>query len=87
MNTKRDPYHIETPGSWRPLDLSEFEPISMLQVKRTPVERARFPVIDIHAHMCFSANVINGIHLDPERRYLATPEEMIPVMGPEKTSG
>lgn len=71
---------IETPGAKAPLDLSEFEPRSMLQVKRTTVERARFPVVDVHAHMCFSATVVNGVHLAAERQYLGTPEEMIPVM-------
>jgi len=47
------PSPMETPGSWTPLDLSEFEPESMLEVKRTRVERARFPVIDLHAHLSF----------------------------------
>jgi predicted TIM-barrel fold metal-dependent hydrolase len=71
---------IETRGTWKPLDLSEFEPQSMLEVKRTPVERSRYPVIDLHAHMSFSAEVVNGVHLIPERQYLGTPEELIPVM-------
>lgn len=71
---------IETPGSWKPLDLSEFEPKSMLKVRRTSIERARYPAIDLHAHMSFSARVVNGIHLDAQRQYLGTPEELIPVM-------
>ena len=71
---------IEKPGAWKPLDLSEFEPKSMLQVKQTKVARSRYPVIDLHAHMCFSATVINGVHLAAERQYFGTPEEMIPVM-------
>jgi predicted TIM-barrel fold metal-dependent hydrolase len=71
---------IEAAGSWKPLDLSEFEPESMLEVKRTKLERSRYPVIDIHAHMCFSANVVNGVHLGEERRYLETPEGMLAVM-------
>jgi hypothetical protein len=72
--------HIETPGSWQPLDLSEFEPHSMLEVKSTTVERPRYPVIDMHAHMSFSAKVVNGVHLAEERQYFGTPEELIPVM-------
>src|SRR5271165_3450428 len=71
---------IETPPSFKPLDLSEFEPQSMLEVKRTPVERSRYPVIDVHAHMSFSAKVVNGVHLAPERQYFGTPEELITVM-------
>lgn len=80
MTDKPRSSQIETPGSWEPLDLSQFEPKSMLQVKRTLVERARFPVVDVHAHMCFSAKVVNGVHLAAERQYFGTPEELIPVM-------
>jgi len=35
----------------QPLDLTQFEPKSMLHVPETRVERARFPLIDIHAHL------------------------------------
>ena len=71
---------IETEGTWKPLDLSEFEPETMLEVKKTRVERSRYPVIDVHAHMSFSAKVVNGVHLGAERQYLGTVEELIPVM-------
>jgi predicted TIM-barrel fold metal-dependent hydrolase len=71
---------IETRGTWKPLDLSEFEPQSMLEVKQTPVERSRYPVIDLHTHISFSATVVNGVHLAAERQYFATPEELLPVM-------
>jgi predicted TIM-barrel fold metal-dependent hydrolase len=71
---------IEAPGTWKPLDLSEFEPQSMLEVKCTPVERSRYPVIDLHTHLSWSAKVVNGVHLAAERQYLATPEELIAVM-------
>jgi predicted TIM-barrel fold metal-dependent hydrolase len=52
----------------------------MLEVKRTEVARSRYPVIDVHAHMSFSAKVVNGVHLAAERQYYGTPEELIPVM-------
>lgn len=71
---------IESPGARRPLDLSDFEPLSMLAVKRTLVERARYPVIDLHAHMSFAKTVVNGVHLSAERQYFATAQEMIDVM-------
>ncbi|MDR3751026.1 MAG: amidohydrolase family protein [Terracidiphilus sp.] len=77
-NSKSSP--IETPGAWKPLDLSEFQPLSMLEVKNTRVERSRYPVIDMHAHMSFSAKVVNGVHLGEERQFFGTPEELIPVM-------
>jgi predicted TIM-barrel fold metal-dependent hydrolase len=63
-----------------PLSLAEYEPKSMLHVKETHVERARFPVIDIHTHITVSANSKNGVDIDPERRYLCSPEELLAVM-------
>jgi predicted TIM-barrel fold metal-dependent hydrolase len=38
-------------GQKKPLDLTEFAPESRLSVTQTNVERARFPVIDFHAHL------------------------------------
>jgi predicted TIM-barrel fold metal-dependent hydrolase len=40
----------------KPLDLKDYEPKSMLHVKETFVEKARFPVIDIHTHLAFTNN-------------------------------
>lgn len=66
--------------SRRPLDLSEFEPRSMLSVHETKIERARFPVIDIHTHISWSAKSEKGVPLSEEMRYLAPPEELLAVM-------
>ena len=33
------------------LSLADYEPKSMLQVRETHIDKARFPVIDIHAHI------------------------------------
>jgi len=41
--------------------LSEFEPKSMLHVQETPIERARFPVIDVHTHVTFRAKQTGGV--------------------------
>ncbi|HEX4946780.1 MAG TPA: amidohydrolase family protein, partial [Blastocatellia bacterium] len=38
----------------QPLDIKDYEPKSMLHVKETFVEKARFPVIDIHTHLAFT---------------------------------
>jgi predicted TIM-barrel fold metal-dependent hydrolase len=57
-----------------PLDLSKFEPRSMLHVPETSVPRARFPLIDIHTHLSWN---------DPkgERcQLLMKPEEILGVM-------
>ena len=62
------------------LSLAEYEPKSMLQVRETHVERARFPVIDIHTHITVSAKSKNGVELAPERQFLGTPQELLAVM-------
>ncbi|MGE5646995.1 MAG: amidohydrolase family protein [Acidobacteriota bacterium] len=58
----------------QPLDLQDFQPRSMLSVPEHPVERARFPVIDVHTHLSFAGK--DGEHLN----YSATPEQLLPVM-------
>jgi predicted TIM-barrel fold metal-dependent hydrolase len=63
-----------------PLDLSEFEPKSMLQVHESHVERARFPVIDFHTHITHAAKSANGVGLSAERNYAAPPDVLLAVM-------
>ena len=55
-----------------PLALKDFQPRSMLHVAEHRVERARFPVIDIHAHFSWSKG--------EEMTFLATPAQILPVM-------
>jgi len=62
------------------LQLSEFQPKSMLHVPETKVPRARFPVIDIHTHISFRAASRNGVSLGEKMHYPAMPEELLPVM-------
>jgi predicted TIM-barrel fold metal-dependent hydrolase len=71
--------HEEKPKP-EPLELSQYEPKSMLQVHETYVERAKFPVIDFHTHISFSAKAQKGVQLSPERHYLGTPQELLAVM-------
>ncbi len=68
------------PGGRKPLDLSQFQPKSMLHVAETKVERSRFPVIDVHTHLSWAASSKNGVFLGEKMRYLAPPEELLPVM-------
>ena len=63
-----------------PLDLSQYEPKSMLQVHESHVERAKFPVIDFHTHISVAAKSERGVALSPERDYLGTPQECLAVM-------
>jgi len=67
-------------ASSEPLALSDYEPRSMLHAKETHVARARYPVIDIHTHLSFSAKNEHGVSLAPQRHYLASPEYLLPVM-------
>lgn len=62
------------------LALSNYQPTSMLHVPETHVERALFPVIDIHTHITESNRSVNGVDLAAERNYHATPDELIAVM-------
>ena len=70
------------PEGTRPaaITLPEYEPKSMLQVHETQVDRARFPLIDIHTHISVAAKAENGVELVPERKYLGTPQELMAVM-------
>jgi predicted TIM-barrel fold metal-dependent hydrolase len=62
------------------LDLSEFQPKSMLHVPETKVERSRYPVIDVHTHLSFRAQVKNGVGIGERLDFLTTPEAVLPVM-------
>jgi predicted TIM-barrel fold metal-dependent hydrolase len=62
------------------LDLKDFQPRSMLHVTETQVPRARFPVIDFHTHIGFSAASSGGVAQGEEIRFLAPPEELLAVM-------
>lgn len=62
------------------LDLGDFEPRSMLHVATHSIERSRFPVIDIHTHLTFSARSEKGVPMGEERKFLATTQELLEVM-------
>ena len=63
-----------------PLALPDFEPRSMLHVQETRVERARFPVIDVHTHLTFRARSVGGVGHGDAMRALATPADLLAVM-------
>jgi predicted TIM-barrel fold metal-dependent hydrolase len=64
----------------KPLDISEYEPKSMLRVKETQVARSRYPVIDVHTHLSFSAKSEKGVPLAAERRYAMPAAEVVRLM-------
>lgn len=59
-----------------PLQLEDFQPKSMLHVPQNVVERAKFPVVDVHTHWSFSAKTLDGAGL----QFNSTPEELLEVM-------
>jgi len=59
-----------------PLPLTEYQPKSMLRVKETRVERARFPLIDFHTHVTWS----DGLDGHEVMTFYAQPNEILPVM-------
>lgn len=63
-----------------PLELSQYEPKSMLQVHESHVERSKYPVIDFHTHISVAAKSEKGVELTPDRQYLGTPQELLAVM-------
>jgi predicted TIM-barrel fold metal-dependent hydrolase len=63
-----------------PLELSQYEPRSMLHVDESRVERSRFPLIDFHTHLSGSTKSEKGVELSPDRKYLGTPQELLAVM-------
>lgn len=63
-----------------PLELSQYEPKSMLQVHESHVARPMFPLIDFHTHISGSTRSENGVELAPDREYLGTPQELLALM-------
>jgi predicted TIM-barrel fold metal-dependent hydrolase len=62
------------------LPLEKYEPRSMLHLKETHVERARYPVIDFHTHLTRSTHVVNGVSLAAERVISGPPQDLLPIM-------
>ena len=55
-----------------PLELSQYEPKSMLRVHESHIERSKFPNIDFHTHISGSTRSEKGVELSPDREYLGT---------------
>ena len=64
----------------KPLQLADFQPRSMLHVPETKVPRSRYPAIDIHTHLSFSAKSAHGVGIGEEMKYLAPAEDLLPLM-------
>jgi predicted TIM-barrel fold metal-dependent hydrolase len=62
------------------VQLQDFSPRSMLHVATTRIERPRFPVIDMHAHLSWSGAMRSGIATGERMQYFADPADLLPVM-------
>lgn len=72
--------HAQQKSSRQPLDLTDFQPKSMLHVPETRVQTARYTLIDIHTHLSWPVKSMSGVSLSEERRYLASPADLLAVM-------
>jgi len=72
------PSELESAG--KPLQLSDFQPRSMLHVPETKVPRPRYPVIDIHTHLSVTARSDNGVGIGEAMKYFAPVEALLPLM-------
>jgi predicted TIM-barrel fold metal-dependent hydrolase len=82
LSTSSVPRVRQTPAKPAPaiLELKDFQPRSMLQVPETRIARAKFPVIDFHTHLGFSAKSVAGVPHGEERRFAAPADELLAVM-------
>jgi predicted TIM-barrel fold metal-dependent hydrolase len=60
--------------------LADYEPRSMLVVEQNPVERAKFPVVDVHTHPTFRARSVAGVPHGEEVRWRTGPAELLEIM-------
>ena len=52
----------------------------MLHAARTEIRGPRYPVIDIHTHLSWSAQVRSGVATGEPRRFFAQAQDLLPVM-------
>jgi predicted TIM-barrel fold metal-dependent hydrolase len=60
--------------------LQDFRPKSMLHVPETHVSKARYPVIDVHAHLTWTAKGEKGVSTGPDVAFNTTAKEALAVM-------
>jgi predicted TIM-barrel fold metal-dependent hydrolase len=67
-------------GAADTLALKDFQPRSMLVVPQHEVERAKFPVVDVHTHPTFRARSVKGVPHGEAIRTRARPADLLPLM-------
>ncbi|HTV56714.1 MAG TPA: amidohydrolase family protein [Terriglobia bacterium] len=64
----------------RDIYLSQFDPKSMLRAPETKITEAKFPVIDMHTHISWSAVNKSGVPVSEKMKFLAQPHDLLAVM-------
>jgi predicted TIM-barrel fold metal-dependent hydrolase len=64
----------------RGLDLSLYEPHSMLRVAETKVDRAQFAAIDVHSHISRAAQEVKGVAMSEQVKLLVDPADILPLL-------
>jgi len=60
--------------------LQDFRPKSMLHVPETHVAKARYPLIDVHSHLTWTAKAQKGVSTGPELAFNVTAKDALAVM-------
>lgn len=74
------PQSPTSPPAAGSLPLQDFQPRSMLVVPETRVERARFPVVDMHVHPTSRVRRVGGVPHGEAMRASATPQQLLTLM-------
>jgi predicted TIM-barrel fold metal-dependent hydrolase len=74
------PASTSSSAATQSLQLSDFQPRSMLHVSETKVPHPRYPVVDVHTHLSHKAHQTNGVGIGEEMTYPATPEDVLSLM-------
>ena len=70
----------DAPSGKTPLDLSDYQPNSMLHVAEHKVPRSRYPVIDVHTHFAWLSRSKGAGSADARMEFLATTQDLLAVM-------
>lgn len=76
----KNPLSTVPDGQAEKMRLAEFRPRSMLHLPQHRIERARFPVIDMHTHLTWCSRTRNGVSVGEEMTHFAKAADLLPVM-------
>lgn len=77
VSSYNEPAQAGGPARPAPIPLTDYRPVSMLRVPETAVEKPRFPVIDMHAHLSWA---VRDRTAEEATALVSTPEALLEVM-------